>query len=312
MGDESAGAVSIRKEVLQGLIHTVRGVQVMLDRDLAGLYQVETRALKQAVKRNIRRFPDDFMFVLKEPEVETLVSQSVIPSKGVLGGAMPFAFTEHGVAALSAVLTSDRAVQINIAIMRAFVAMRRYLAEHGGLLQRVDSLEKRQLAHEFLTDRRFGQVFDALEAKNLHPTQGIFFDGQIFDAYVFINDLLRQAKKSIVLIDNYVDDSTLRQLAKRGTGVRAVILTRTIDKALAQDLKKHNAQYPPVEILQFPDSHDRFLILDGETVYHLGASLKDLGKKWFAFSKMDGSGLKVVEKLDVVIRENLEALGYGG
>lgn len=312
METETNWAIALREETLQGLIHTMRGAQVMLDRDLATLYQVETRALKQAVKRNIKRFPDDFMFVLEDSEVEMLVSQSVIPSKGVLGGALPFAFTEHGVAALSSVLTSDRAIEVNIAIMRAFVAMRRFLAANGGLLQRMDTLEKRQVAHEIKTDGRFEKVFDALEQKSLNPSQGIFFDGQIFDAYVFVNDLLRQAKKSIVLIDNYVDDSVLVQLAKRPGNVRATILTRDIGKQLAQDLKKHNAQYPPITIQEFADSHDRFLILDGEAVYHLGASLKDLGKKWFACSRMDKSGLKVIERVDVVMEANLRELGYGG
>jgi len=295
MADKEHMALALRQETLQGLIFSLRGQQVILDRDLATLYQVETRALKQAVKRNSSRFPDDFMFVLDENEVELLVSQSVIPTKGVLGGALPFAFTEHGVAALSSVLTSDRAIEINIAIMRAFVAMRRMLAANTGLLQRMVTLEQRQLAHQIKTDERFDQVFDALESKSLNPTQGIFFDGQIFDAYVFLNDLLRQAKKSIVLIDNYVDDSVLQQLAKRKKGVSATILTKTISKTLAQDLKKHNAQYPPIVIQAFTDSHDRFLILDGDTVYHIGASLKDLGKKWFAFSRMDKTGLKVME-----------------
>ena len=242
------------------------------------------------------------MFALDESEVEMLVSQSVIPSKQVLGGAMPFAFTEHGVASLSSVLTSNRAIEINIAIMRAFVAMRCLLAASGGLLQRVDLLEKRQITHEIKTDDRFDQVFDALESKSLTPTQGVFFNGQIFDAYLFINDLLRQAKKSIVLIDNYIDDSVLQQLAKRRKGVGATILTRSIGKALALDLKKHNAQYPPIDIRKFADSHDRFLILDEETVYHLGASLKDLGKKWFAFSKMDKAGLKVMSMVTAILK----------
>lgn len=298
-GKENRG-VALREETLQRLIFSLRGQQVILDRDLAILYQVETRALKQAVKRNSKRFPDDFMFVLDETEIDLLVSQSVIPAKGALGGALPFAFTEHGVAALSSVLTSDRAIEINIAIMRAFVTMRRMLATNDGLLQRMDSLEQRQLAHQIKTDERFDEVFDALEQKTLNPTQGIFFDGQIFDAYVFVNDLLRQAKKSIVLIDNYVDDSVLTQLAKRRKGVSASILTKTISKTLAQDLEKHNAQYPPITIREFPHSHDRFLILDGNTVYHLGASLKDLGKKWFAFSKMDKAGLLVMQRVDAI------------
>ncbi len=266
--------IALCEESLRGLIHTLRGEKVMLDRDLAALYQVETRALKQAVKRNIRRFPDDFMFVLEEHEVDMLVSQSVIPTKGVLGGAMPFAFTEQGVAALSSVLTSERAIEVNIAIMRAFVSMRRLLAASTPLLDRLETLEKRQIAHEIHADQRFEQLFSALETANLQPVQGVFFDGQVFDAYVFINDLLRSAQRSIMLIDNFIDDSVLLQLAKRPQGVSATLLTKSISPQLEQDLKKHNRQYPPIRVEAFPHSHDRFLILDDETVYHIGASLK--------------------------------------
>lgn len=292
---------ALSKIELQEKIYTIRGIQVMLDRDLAVLYQVETRALKQAVKRNNKRFPNDFMFELDDAEIEELVSQSVIPSKKMLGGARPFAFTEQGVASLASVLTSDRAIQVNIAIMRAFVEMRRYIAANGGLLQRMDTIEKRQAIHEIKTDQRFEQLFDALEDKSLSRAQGIFFDGQIFDAYVFINNLLRRAKTSIVLIDNYVDDSVLMQLSKRSKNVSAMILTKTISKQLAQDVKKHNAQYSPITLHEFSHSHDRFLILDNKTVYHLGASLKDLGKKWFAFSKMDKAALVVMERVQAIL-----------
>jgi hypothetical protein len=274
----------------------------MLDRDLATLYQVETRALKQAVKRNIRRFPDDFMFVLEESEVDMLVSQSVIPTKGVLGGAMPFAFTEQGVAALSSVLTSERAIEVNIAIMRAFVSMRRLLASSTPLLDRLETLEKRQIAQEIRTDDRFEQLFTALETANVQPVQGIFFDGQVFDAYVFVNDLLRRAQRSIVLIDNFIDDSVLLQLAKRSQGVSATVLTKKIGAQLEQDLKKHNSQYPSIRVEAFPHSHDRFLILDDETIYHIGASLKDLGKKWFAFSRMDTTSLSIMARVREVLK----------
>jgi hypothetical protein len=294
--------IALREASLRGLIHSLRGERVILDRDLAALYHVETRTLKQAVKRNIRRFPDDFMFVLEESEVDMLVSQSVIPSKGVLGGAMPFVFTEQGVAALSAVLTSERAIEVNIALMRAFVSMRRLLAASTPLLDRLETLEKRQIAHEIRADERFEKLFSALEAADVQPAQGIFFDGQIFDAYVFVNDLLRQAKKSIILLDNYVDDGVLMQLTKRREGISAHILTKTISKQLEHDLKKHNAQYPPIALSEFAGSHDRFLILDAETVYHLGASLKDLGKKWFAFSRMDTASLSIMARVREVLK----------
>lgn len=302
MTPDKKSPIALREESLRGLIHTLRAEQVMLDRDLATLYQVETRALKQAVKRNIRRFPDDFMFVLEESEVDMLVSQSVIPTKGVLGGAMPFAFTEQGVAALSSVLTSERAIEVNIAIMRAFVSMRRLLASSTPLLDRLETLEKRQMAQEIRTDDRFEQLFTALETANVQPVQGIFFDGQVFDAYVFVNDLLRRAQRSIVLIDNFIDDSVLLQLAKRSQGVSATVLTKKIGPQLEQDLKKHNSQYPSIRVEAFPHSHDRFLILDDETVYHIGASLKDLGKKWFAFSRMDTTSLSMMARVREVLK----------
>ena len=328
MTNKGNTAVVLREENLRSLIYRVRQVEVMLDSDLAQLYGVETRVFNQAVKRNIDRFPDSFRFQLSQDEYDSLRSQIVtlnvdvaLKSQSVTSSDdslrsqiatletgrgkhrkyLPYAFTEQGVAMLSAVLRSETAIQTSIHIINAFVAMRRLLAASGGLLQRMDTLEKRQIANEINTDARFEKVFDALESKSLNPAQGIFFDGQIFDAYVFVNDLLRQAKKSIVLIDNYVDDSVLAQLAKRKKGVSATILTKAIGKALAQDLKKHNAQYPPIAIQEFADSHDRFLILDGETVYHLGASLKDLGKKWFAFSKMDKSGLKVMARVTAIL-----------
>ncbi|MFN7537627.1 MAG: ORF6N domain-containing protein [Burkholderiales bacterium] len=302
MTPDKKSPIALREESLRGLIHTLRAEQVMLDRDLATLYQVETRALKQAVKRNIRRFPDDFMFVLEESEVDMLVSQSVIPTKGVLGGAMPFAFTEQGVAALSSVLTSERAIEVNIAIMRAFVSMRRLLASSTPLLDRLETLEKRQMAQEIRTDDRFEQLFTALETANVQPVQGIFFDGQVFDAYVFVNDLLRRAQRSIILIDNFIDDSVLLQLAKRSQGVSATVLTKKISPQLEQDLKKHNSQYPSIRVEAFPHSHDRFLILDDEAVYHIGASLKDLRKKWFAFSRMDTTSLSMMARVREVLK----------
>jgi hypothetical protein len=301
MANKEIAAITIRQENLQSMIFTVRGAQVMIDRDLASIYQVENKRLNEQVKRNITRFPKEFRFQLTDVEKEELVANCDRFEPLKHASSNPYAFTEQGVAMLSAVLRSETAIQTSIHIINAFVAMRRLLAASGGLLQRMDTLEKRQITHEIKTDDRFEQVFDALESKNLNQTQGIFFDGQIFDAYVFVNDLLRQAKKSIVLIDNYVDDSVLQQLAKRKKGVSATILTRAIGKELAQDLKKHNAQYPPITIHQFADSHDRFLILDGENVYHLGASLKDLGRKWFAFSKMDKAGLKVMSMVAAIL-----------
>ncbi|MBI5141845.1 MAG: ORF6N domain-containing protein [Nitrospirae bacterium] len=283
---------------IENHIFTLRGVQVMLDRDLAELYGVENRALKQAVKRNKARFPEDFIFELKDEEIESLVSQSVIPSKKHLGGARPFAFTEQGVASLSAVLTSTRAIEINIAIMRAFVKMRQFLTHNATIFQRLDQVEKRQIASELKTNERFEQIFNALEDKSIKPKQGIFFDGQVFDAYAFVCDLIRAASRRIILIDNYVDESVLMLLAKRKAGVSVQLLTRTISRHLAQDINKFNAQYPGIEAREFKLAHDRFLIIDDD-IYHIGASLKDLGNKWFAFSKMEMRAIEMLAKVKV-------------
>jgi len=277
--------------------YTIRNCQVMLDKDLAELYQIETRALKQAVKRNSKRFPSDFMFVLNETEIKSLVSQSVIPSRKLLGGAKPYVFTEQGVASLSGVLTSDKAVEIHIQIMRAFVQMRQFIQKNAFLLQKINVVETAQMVFQLETDQKFKQVFNALEGCTDLPTQGIFFDGQMFDAYCFISDLIRAAKHSIILIDNYIDDTVLTLLAKRSKKVTAVIYTKTISKQLALDVEKHNSQYPAIEIKELGGIHDRFLILDDNKVYHIGASLKDLGKKWFAFSKIEKDALKIFERL---------------
>lgn len=279
-------------------IYTIRGVQVMLDRDLAALYEVENRALKQAVKRNLARFPADFMFELTADEGDALVSQSVIPSKKHLGGAKPFAFTEQGVSSLSAVLTSARAIEINIEIMRAFVKMRQFLIYNADLFKRLDQVEKRQLANELKTDERFERLFNALEDQSIKPKQGIFFDGQVFDAYAFVCDLIRSATRQIILIDNYVDEGILTLLSKRDTQVSAQILTRSISPQFAQDIAKFNRQYPAIVVQEFKLAHDRFLIIDDD-IYHIGASLKDLGKKWFAFSKMEMRAIEMLARVKV-------------
>ncbi len=295
----------LSKTELQNKIYFIRGLQVMLDRDLAELYAVKPIRLREQIKRNSKRFPEDFMFQLRDDEVEYLVSQNAIPSRKHLGGTLHYVFTEQGVAGISGVLTSDRAIAVNISIMRTFVEMRCFITANGGLFQRLESLEKRQIVHEIKTTEQFERIFDALGNKNSTYIQGVFFNGQIFDAYLFINDLFRQAKCSIILIDNYIDDSVLMQLAKRPNGVSATILTKSISKQLTQDLKKYNAQYPPIIVREFDQSHDRFLIIDNETVYHIGASLKDLGKKWFALSRMDASAFTNMERIDFLLKKQI-------
>jgi hypothetical protein len=254
----------------------------MLDSDLAEIYGVQTNRLNEQVKRNIERFPEDFMFRLSDEEWINLISQNATSSAHGGRRKLPFVFTEQGVAGLSGVLKSQQAAQVHVAIMRAFVAMRKVIASQSGLIQRMDGLERKQLE----TEQKFEQVFKALE-QNTIPNQGVFFEGQVFDAYELTSRIIRSAKNSIVLIDNYIDESTFTHLSKKEKNVRVTLLSKSHSKQLGLDLKKANEQYGNFELKTFSKSHDRFLIIDQNEVYHLGASLKDLGKKWFAFSKLD-------------------------
>jgi hypothetical protein len=284
---------AITADKIETRIFTIRSLQVMLDRDLAELYRVETRVLKQAVNRNIIRFPAHFMFELSENEINHMVSQFVIPSKSYFGGSKPYAFTEQGVAMLSAVLKSDIAIRISIQIMDAFVKMRKIISSNMGLVQRIEGLEQKQIT----TDKKIDKIFNALENKEAIPKCGVFFDGQIFDAYVLATKIIKSAKQSITLVDNYIDESVLTMLGKKSKNVKVTLLTKDISKQLALDIAKFNQQYPAIEAKTFNLSHDRFLIIDGKDIYHLGASLKDLGKKWFAFSKIANEGLALLERI---------------
>jgi len=270
--------------VIKDRILTIRNKQVMLDRDLAELYNIETRVLKQAINRNLERFPLDFMFILNDEEIDSMVSQIVIPSRKYFGGAYPYAFTEQGVANLSSILKSKLAIEINIKIIRAFVAMRHYISKNSDTFDRLDHLEYKQIEYHIKSEDKFNKLFKIIESKEI-PKQGIFYDGQVFDAYKFVSDLIKTAKSSIILIDNYVDDSVLTLFTKKHAKVSVTIYTK-ITKQLKLDLKKYNKQYQPIEIKEFSKSHDRFLIIDSQ-IYHIGASLKDLGKRWFAFSKLN-------------------------
>lgn len=285
-------------EPLNDLILTLRSQPVLVDADLAALYGVTTKALNQAVQRNIERFPKDFKFQLNQEEKDELVTNCDRFKRLKHSSTLPQAFTEQGVAMLSAVLRSETAIKTSISIMNAFVAMRQFIQTNNTLMQRMSSLELQQMALAKDTHTQFEKVFSELaEKNNVEPTQGVFFDGQIFDAYRFVSDLLRQATHSVVLIDNYVDDRVLDQLNKRNAGTTATILCKKISRSLQNDLDRHNAQYPPIRAIEFSLSHDRFLILDESQVYHLGASLKDLGNKWFAFSRLDASALKVMDRI---------------
>jgi hypothetical protein len=282
---------------IENKIYTVRGLQVMLDNDLSSIYQTETKYINRAVNRNSGRFPDTFAFQLNEEEWNNLRFQiGTLNDKSGRGQHrkyLPWVFTEQGVAMLSAVLNTERAISASIQIMQAFVAMRKFLLNNASVFQRLDSVELKQIK----TDEKLEQIFKALEAGKPEPDKGIFFEGQIFDAYIFVADIIKKAKTDIVLIDNYVDETVLTLLAKRPGKVNATIYTKTISKQLQLDLAKHNSQYPPITLKTFADSHDRFLIIDQKELYHLGASLKDLGKKWFAFSRMDSLTSEVLKKI---------------
>ena len=259
-------------------IYLVRGTQVMIDRDLALLYGVENRALRQAVRRNIEKFPEDFLFKLTEEESNDViirgVSQSVIPPGYNTGGAQMYAFTEQGVAMLSTVLKSANAISVSVAIMRAFVMMRRFLTANAALFQRMDMLEHKQLE----TDKKLDVVLDKIE--ELSPavtTEQLFQSGCVWDAYMFVCDLIRSAEKRIILVDNFVDERVLTMLDKRNKGVLAEVHTRYYEQTKL-DFDKHNQQYEPISYVQLPHAvHDRFLIVDDD-VWLLGASVKDMGR----------------------------------
>lgn len=288
------------QEDIAQLIMNIRGMQVMVDRDLAILYGVENKRLNEQVRRNIERFPERFRFQLTKEETNELVANCDRLNALKHSTVMPYVFTEQGISMLSTVLHSQTAIAVSIKIMDAFVAMRRFIATNAQLFQRLETIEYHQLEmrqHQDITDKRIDEVFKRLDA-NVPPLQGIFYDGQVFDAYRFVSDLIRKAKCSIVLIDNYVDDTVLTLLDKRGNGVAATIYTQRISSQFQLDIDRHNSQYPPIEIKQFNKAHDRFLLIDDE-VFHIGASIKDLGKKWFGFTLMrDITTTELINKIN--------------
>ena len=282
----------INENNIKDKIHTIRNQQVMLDRDLAELYGVETKVFNQAVKRNIKRFPENYRFQLNENEKNQLVTNCDWLNRLKHSSSLPYVFTEQGVSMLSAILKSDKAIDISIKIIDSFVSMRKLISQNILMFERFERIEQRLNIH----DENFDKLFEALEDKTLKPKQGIFYDGQIFDAYVFINDLLKLVTNEILLIDNYIDE-TVFTLFSKYSNIKIKIYTANISKQLKLDFEKYQTQYKNIDLIQFKNSHDRFLIIDKKEVYHLGASLKDLGKKWFAFSKFEIENLKILDYL---------------
>ena len=286
-------------------IMVIRDVQVLLDRDIAKMYGVETKVFNQAVKRNIKRFPEAFRFQLNEDEALEVERSSrsqfvTLNNSGNLRGSnikyLPYAFTEQGVAMLSAVLRSEKAVQVSIEIMNAFVQMRHYLRGNMGLAGRLNAfetkVETRLVDHELKfkkIDENFSKIFNELDSNPKKAKEGVFFKGQIFDAYAFFQDIIKTAKKEIILIDGYVDLSVLERLSVKQKNVKVKIYTHSKAELRQIDVHQFNQQYPTATMDYTQKMHDRFLIIDNKDLYHIGASLKDLGKQCFAFDKMEDS-----------------------
>jgi hypothetical protein len=284
----------IKTDEIHSKIFTIRGKQVMLDRDLAVLYNVQTKVLNQAVKRNKDRFPENFSFQLRLSEKYELVTNCDRLTNLKHASVNPFVFTEQGVAMLSAILRSETAIQVSIQIMETFVEMRNEIVSNAEMFNRLLILENKLVE----TDKTVNKILQSFDENPLLPAKGIFFEGQLFDAYVFTIDLIKSAKKSIILIDNYVDETTLLMLSKRDENCQAIIYSHKINAQLQLDIAKYNEQYPSVDIKPLKLSHDRFLIIDHKELYHFSASIKDLGKKWFAFSKINEFLPELVSKLN--------------
>ena len=283
----------INENNIKDKIYNIRNLQVMLDRDLAELYGVETKVFNQAVKRNIKRFPKNYRFQLNENEKNQLVTNCDWLNSMKHSSSLPYVFTEQGVSMLSAILKSDKAIDISIKIIDSFVSMRKLISQNISMFERFERIEQRLTIH----DKNFDKLFEALEDKSIKAKQGIFYDGEIFDTYVFINNLIKTALNEIILIDNYIDETVLTLFSKY-PNIRIKIYTQNISKQLKLDFEKYSKQYKNIELFEFKSSHDRFLIIDKKETYHLGASLKDLGKKWFAFSKFEIENLKILERLN--------------
>ena len=281
----------INENNIKDKIYTIRNLQVMLDKDLAELYGVETKRINEAVKNNQDKFQDDFYFELSDYEFEDLRSKFSTAnfSKTRIN---PKVFTEQGIYMLATILKSKIASQVTVYIIKTFANLRKIISQNISMFERFERVEQRLNIH----DKNFDRLFEALEDKSLKAKQGIFYDGQIFDAYVFVNDLLKLATTEIILIDNYIDETVFTIFSKY-PNIRIKIYTQNISKQLKLDFEKYSKQYQNIELKEFKNSHDRFLIIDKKNIYQLGASLKDLGKKWFAFSKFEMNTFDVLARL---------------
>ena len=300
----------LSNEEIKSLIYTIRGKQVMLDSDVAMLYHYQTKRINETVSRNKERFPENFCFKLTEDEVKNLKTQIIIlnyennnnslrsqiatlnesNSRGKHRKYLPYVFTEQGIAMLSGLLKNDVAIQVSINIMNAFVEMRKFLMSNGQVFERLTNVEYKLLEH----DKKFNEVFNQLQQEE-NIKQKIFFQGQIYDAYSLIVDIIKKATKKILIIDNYIDDSVLKMLTKKKKNVEIVILTSIKSNIEHIDVQKFNKEYPTLKVAKTNKFHDRFIVLDNKEMYHLGASIKDLGKKCFAINKIEDK--EIIEKI---------------
>ena len=290
----------LSNEDIKKLIYTIRGKQVMLDSDVAMLYHYETKKINQTVKRNIQRFPEKFCFKLTEKELRTMWSQFVTTSKLKDNKYrskkyLPYVFTEQGIAMLSGLLKNEIAIQVSINIMDAFVEMRKFLMINGQIFERLTNMEYKLLEH----DKKFEEIFNQLQLEK-DIKQRIFFNGQIWDSYSLIIDIIKKANKKILIIDNYIDDSVLKMLAKKNNNVEVTILTSNKSNIETLDIKKFNKEYPTLKVAKTNKFHDRFIIIDKKEMYHIGAYIKDLGKKCFEINKIEDKEIieKFINKLE--------------
>ena len=280
-------------EDIKSLIYTIRGKQVMLDSDVANIYHCETKYVNRVVKRNLERFPEEFCFQLNENEFESLRCQFVTLNENGRGQHrkyLPYVFTEQGIAMLSALLKSDIAVSVSVNIMKAFIEMRKFLMLNGQVFERLTNIEYKLLDY----DKKFDQVFNQLQLKE-NIKQRIFFEGQIYDAYSLIVDIIKKANSKILIIDNYIDDSVLKMLSKKKNNVEVVILTSDKSNIENLDIKKFNKEYPMLKVSKTNKFHDRFIVIDNKEMFHLGASIKDLGRKCFGINKIED--MEIIEKI---------------
>ena len=270
----------------------------MLDSDVAMLYHYETKNVNKAVKRNIDRFPEEFCFQLTENEFETLrfqigtSKQNLKINDELRGGRryLPYVFTEQGIAMLAGVLKNDIAIKVSINIIKSFIEMRKFISLNGQVFERLTNMEYKLLEH----DKKFDEVFDQLQLEE-NIKQRIFFEGQIYDAYSLIVDIIKKANKKILIIDNYVDDSIFKMLTKKKSNIEVIILTSNKSNIQNIDIQKFNKEYPFLKVTRTNKFHDRFIIIDNKEMYHLGASIKDLGKKCFGINKIED--VKIIEKI---------------